>query len=141
MVIMNILLGERDGAHAKRLACARRWSAKQRDVLMQFLIESASMAVIGGAIGVMCGILAGKLITIVIGFPTSAPLWAIFSWAFPGRDGRHSSSAFIPQARQPSWTQSWHSESGALSATKVTSSLCELRTANYELFLDKPVNP
>ena len=56
--------------------------AKQRDVLMQFLIESATMAVIGGAIGVLCGILVGKLIPIVVGFPTSVPVWAIFLGLF-----------------------------------------------------------
>ena len=47
--------------------------AKQRDVLMQFLIESASLALIGGVIGVLGGVAVGKLITIVVGFPTAVP--------------------------------------------------------------------
>jgi putative ABC transport system permease protein len=49
---------------------------------MQFLIESASLALIGGAIGVMGGILVGKIITLVVGFPTAVPIWAIFLGLF-----------------------------------------------------------
>ena len=52
--------------------------AKQRDVLIQFLIESASLSLVGGVLGVMSGVLVGKLITIFVGFPTAVPLWAIF---------------------------------------------------------------
>jgi putative ABC transport system permease protein len=81
VVIMNIMLVSVT-ERTREIGVRKALGAKQRDVLMQFLIESASMAVIGGAIGVMCGILAGKLITIVIGFPTSAPLWAIFLGLF-----------------------------------------------------------
>jgi putative ABC transport system permease protein len=81
VVIMNIMLVSVT-ERTREIGVRKALGAKQRDVLMQFLIESASMALIGGAIGVMCGILAGKLITIVIGFPTSAPLWAIFLGLF-----------------------------------------------------------
>jgi putative ABC transport system permease protein len=81
VVIMNIMLVSVT-ERTREIGVRKALGAKQRDVLTQFLIESASMAVIGGAIGVMCGILAGKLITIVIGFPTSAPLWAIFLGLF-----------------------------------------------------------
>ena len=81
VVIMNIMLVSVT-ERTREIGVRKALGAKQRDVMMQFLIESASMSVIGGAIGVMCGILAGKLITIVIGFPTSAPLWAIFLGLF-----------------------------------------------------------
>src|SRR5580692_10112680 len=81
VVIMNIMLVSVT-ERTREIGVRKALGAKQRDVMMQFLIESASMAFIGGAIGVMCGILAGKLITIVIGIPTSAPLWAIFLGLF-----------------------------------------------------------
>jgi putative ABC transport system permease protein len=46
-------------------------------VLLQFLIESGTLALIGGAIGVMIGVGAAELITVVIGFPASVQLWAV----------------------------------------------------------------
>jgi len=81
VVIMNIMLVSVT-ERTREIGVRKALGAKQRDVLMQFLIESALMALIGGAIGVLCGILVGKLITIVIGFPTSVPLWAVFLGLF-----------------------------------------------------------
>jgi putative ABC transport system permease protein len=81
VVIMNIMLVSVT-ERTREIGVRKALGAKQRDVLMQFLIESATMAVTGGVIGVLCGILVGKLITIVIGFPTSVPLWAIFLGLF-----------------------------------------------------------
>jgi len=81
VVIMNIMLVSVT-ERTREIGVRKALGAKQRDVLLQFLIESATMATTGGAIGVLCGILAGKLITVVIGFPTSAPVWAIFLGLF-----------------------------------------------------------
>ncbi len=81
VVIMNIMLVSVT-ERTREIGVRKALGAKQRDVLLQFLIESGTMAVTGGAIGVMCGILVGKLITVFIGFPTSVPVWAVFLGLF-----------------------------------------------------------
>jgi putative ABC transport system permease protein len=81
VVIMNIMLvavTER----TREIGVRKALGAKQRDVLMQFLIESAFLSLVGGAFGVLGGVVVGKLITLVVGFPTAVPIWAIFLGLF-----------------------------------------------------------
>jgi len=71
---------------------------------MQFLIESATMALMGGAIGVLCGVGVAKLITLIIGFPTSVQLWSVLLGLFMAT----FTGVFfgcIRRARRPSWTR------------------------------------
>jgi putative ABC transport system permease protein len=48
-----------------------------KDVLMQFLIESGTVALVGGFLGVVGGVFLAKTVTLIIGMPSSVPLWAV----------------------------------------------------------------
>jgi putative ABC transport system permease protein len=53
--------------------------ARSSDVMQQFLIESGTMALVGGFFGVLLGIGIAKLVTLVIGMPSVIALWAVMA--------------------------------------------------------------
>ncbi len=75
IVIMNIMLVSVT-ERTREIGIRKALGARQRDILIQFLMESASMALIGGLIGVACGVLLAQIVTIFLGFPSSVALWS-----------------------------------------------------------------
>jgi putative ABC transport system permease protein len=76
IVIMNIMLVSVT-ERTREIGVRKALGAKRQDILLQFLIESATMSLLGGIVGVITGITVAKIITLVISFPSEVQVWPI----------------------------------------------------------------
>ncbi len=75
IVIMNIMLVSVT-ERTKEIGIRKSLGARRNDILKQFLLEAATMATIGGAIGIFLAWIVGKIVTVLI-FQTYLSLGAI----------------------------------------------------------------
>jgi putative ABC transport system permease protein len=78
IVIMNIMLVSVT-ERTREIGVRKALGAKRADILSQFLIESATMSLVGGMIGVILGVAIAKIFTLVIGWETDVALWSVLA--------------------------------------------------------------
>ncbi len=76
IVIMNIMLVSVT-ERTREIGLRKSMGARRSDILVQFLIESSTIAVIGGALGVLCGVLLAKVVSWVTPLPSAVQLWSV----------------------------------------------------------------
>ena len=78
IVIMNIMLVSVT-ERTREIGIRKALGARRQDILLQFLIESGLMSLVGGAFGVMGGVAVAEAVTLVAGFPSTIALWSVLA--------------------------------------------------------------
>jgi putative ABC transport system permease protein len=76
IVIMNIMLVSVT-ERTREIGLRKSLGARKGDIQMQFLIESSTIAAIGGTCGVILGILVAKIVTWTTALPSSVQIWSV----------------------------------------------------------------
>ena len=76
IVIMNMMLVS-VSERTREIGIRKALGARGKDITLQFLVESAAMATLGGLLGVSIGLIIAEGVTLALGFPSTVTPWSV----------------------------------------------------------------
>jgi len=76
IVIMNMMLASVT-ERTREIGIRKSLGARGHDIMLQFLVESCALALVGGLFGVLFGLAIAQVVTLLLGFPSTVAVWSV----------------------------------------------------------------